>query len=88
MPRNPSQSSLIGQTIGDRLEIVRMLGSGGMGEVYVARHIELDVNRAVKVMRADLVSSSQAEARFKREAMALSRLLSSRRLSCLSLSCI
>src|SRR5687768_822344 len=51
--------------------ITGVLGRGGMGVVYRARHVELGVERAVKVIqRAD----GPALARFEREAAHLARL--------------
>ncbi len=52
-------------------EIVNVLGVGGMGEVYRARHRRLDEHRAIKVMHAELSKKKGASEFFYREAKAL-----------------
>src|ERR1043165_1092893 len=63
---------MIGEIV-DGHEILRPLGSGGMGEVYLARGAQGGL-RAFKVVRTDQQASPQAAARFKREVMALGKL--------------
>jgi serine/threonine protein kinase len=60
-------------TVVDGFEVVRPLGSGGMGEVYLARNHAGEV-RALKVVRADREAARQAAARFRREVLTLGRL--------------
>ena len=48
--------------------ILRMLGSGGMGEVYLARHPRLSRNDALKVLPQGLAADSDYRRRFDREA--------------------
>ena len=48
--------------------IVRLLGSGGMGEVYLAQHPRLPRLDALKVLRADVSANSEFLERFNREA--------------------
>jgi serine/threonine protein kinase, bacterial len=48
--------------------IVRLLGSGGMGEVYLADHPRLPRRDALKVLPADVSSDSEYRQRFNREA--------------------
>lgn len=62
---------MIGQVL-DGHEIVRPLGAGGMGEVYLARG-EGGALRAFKIVRADAVDA-KVTGRFKREALTLGRL--------------
>lgn len=52
-------------------EIVDILGSGGMGDVYRAKHLSLGGLRAIKVMHPDLHSNREAQERFHQEARAL-----------------
>ena len=52
----------------DRFEIVRILGKGGMGTVYLARDQRLGRQVAVKVLNTDDHSSVEARGMFLREA--------------------
>jgi WD40 repeat protein/predicted Ser/Thr protein kinase len=56
-----------------RFTIVRKLGAGGMGVVYVAYDEQLDRRVAVKLLR-NTVASSEAQVRLEREAQAMARL--------------
>ena len=48
--------------------IVRLLGVGGMGTVYLARHPRLPRNDALKLLSADFAQSADTRKRFEREA--------------------
>ncbi len=48
--------------------IVRLLGSGGMGEVYLAEHPRLPRNDALKVLPSDVCADGEYRQRFNREA--------------------
>ncbi|BCP12372.1 hypothetical protein MINTM020_44700 [Mycobacterium paraintracellulare] len=56
-----------GQTFAS-YRIVRLLGSGGMGEVYLAEHPRLPRRDALKVLPADVSADPDYRARFAREA--------------------
>ncbi len=55
-------------------KIISKLGKGGMGSVYLARHIGLQKLVAIKVLPPRLSQSDEDLARFKREAMATAKL--------------
>ncbi len=68
-------------TPGTRLasyEIVSLLGSGGMGEVYKAKDLKLGRDVAIKVLREDLASDPERLRRFEQEARAASSLSTTR----------
>jgi serine/threonine-protein kinase len=48
--------------------VVRLLGSGGMGQVYLAQHPRLPRRDALKVLPADLTADREYRERFHREA--------------------
>jgi eukaryotic-like serine/threonine-protein kinase len=72
MPLKESEMNA-GQTLG-RYKIIRQLGKGGMGEVYLASDSELDRQVAIKVLPEDLRSDPERLARFRREAKAAASL--------------
>lgn len=57
-----------------RYEIRSKIGEGGMGEVYLARDIELDRKVAVKILPAELAVNHDRMLRFKQEAKAAAAL--------------
>ncbi|NOY94664.1 MAG: protein kinase, partial [Deltaproteobacteria bacterium] len=66
---------LIGRTLGGSFLVERLLGQGGMGAVYVARHTRTGKGYAVKVLRPDHGARFEdAVKRFKLEAAALAKL--------------
>src|SRR5258708_7011022 len=58
------------------LRLVRPLGQGGMGSVWVAEHLSLRTNVVVKFMARELAGSQEALTRFSREAAAASQVKS------------
>ena len=55
-------------------EILSLIGSGGMGEVYRARDSRLNRDVAIKVLPADVAADHDRLARFEREAQVLASL--------------
>src|SRR4051794_36908537 len=64
MPRSVSD---LPQSV-DRFDVVRILGKGGMGTVYLARDQRLDRLVAIKVLHAEDLAAEDRRARFMREA--------------------
>jgi serine/threonine-protein kinase len=63
----------LGATLGDAYQIVRVVGEGGMGRVYEAKHTRLGNKRfAVKMLHAEYARQPDVVARFQREAEAAS----------------
>ncbi|MBZ5643475.1 MAG: protein kinase [Acidobacteriia bacterium] len=56
-----------GSLLGNRYEIITILGEGGMGAVYKARDRELDRLVAIKVIRPELAGRPEILQRFKQE---------------------
>ena len=65
---------LLGQLVGERYQVERRLGEGGMGEVYLARHVLIGRPCALKVMSPSLSQDPDAVSRFNREATSASRI--------------
>lgn len=60
-----------GEVISGRLLIRRMIGSGGMGEVYEAEELTLGQRVALKTIRPDIASDAEQVERFRRELLTL-----------------
>jgi serine/threonine-protein kinase len=59
-----------GQVLAGKFRIERVLGTGGMGVVVAARHLQLDELVAIKFLVPEAVSNREAVVRFEREARA------------------
>jgi serine/threonine protein kinase len=62
------------RVIAGKYRLVRLLGSGGMGTVYVAEHVQMRRSFALKFLRRDRSSTPRYLRRFEREAELLGRL--------------
>ena len=58
----------IGTVLGGDYKIVRKLGEGGMGAVYVAEQLSTGSQRALKLMQAGLLADAEMRRRFEQEA--------------------
>jgi serine/threonine-protein kinase len=70
---NPN-ADLVGTVIADRYHVIKKLGEGGMGTVYLAEHVKMGRKSALKVMNPGMAQDADAIARFNREASNASKL--------------
>ncbi|HEX9108217.1 MAG TPA: serine/threonine-protein kinase, partial [Longimicrobiales bacterium] len=68
------RSDLIGQIIAGRYQLLRNLGEGGMGRVFLAEQIKMGRKCAVKILHKELAGNPESLARFSREAREVGRL--------------
>jgi serine/threonine protein kinase len=73
-PTSEKSDPLIGQVIDSKYAILEVLGEGGMGRVYKAKHIMTEKIHALKTLRPDRASKSASILRFQREAKAASKI--------------
>src|SRR4051812_3602504 len=76
-PRPSSRTghdSLVGTVVGGRFQVEELIGQGGMGKVYRARHLTLDKPVCLKMLKPALLEDPTLVGRFEREAKAASRL--------------
>jgi serine/threonine protein kinase len=59
---------LIGKSIKNRYQILRKLGQGGMGSVYLAEQVSIGRKVALKLLRGNYAHDEEFIARFRREA--------------------
>ncbi len=63
-----------GVIIAKRYEVVKLIGQGGMADVYLAFDVLLERNVAIKILRNELSNDAVSLLRFKHEAVAVSKL--------------
>lgn len=61
---------LVGTTIAGRYKVESLLGSGGMGSVYLVQHAAMRKRYALKVLNSQTAQQPEMVARFEREALA------------------
>jgi serine/threonine protein kinase len=71
---NPMADLLIGFELSERYRIIRLIGSGGWGNVYLSKHLTLGTDLAIKVLHKHLSQNEQSLRRLDQEAKLLSQL--------------
>ncbi len=66
-PRRPGAPPAIGRVMGGRYEIRGVLGRGGMGEVWLARDLRLQVEVALKALLSERLDDAGSVARLRAE---------------------
>ena len=74
VPADDREDPYEGAVLEDRYRLESLLGAGGMGMVYRSTQLAVDRHVAVKILRNELDSNPQANARFTREAKSISSL--------------
>ncbi|MBI1947055.1 MAG: protein kinase [Deltaproteobacteria bacterium] len=79
-PRRPSQTAqpasifVPGETVAGRYKIAELLGQGGVGAVYRARDLEIDVDVALKAITANLLQTDEEQKNFSKQIKAARKL--------------
>jgi eukaryotic-like serine/threonine-protein kinase len=71
---NDSDDPMIGTLAAGRYRIQKLLGEGGMGQVYLAEHVAIEKRVALKVLRAEFAAKGEIVTRFQQEAISASRI--------------
>jgi serine/threonine-protein kinase len=76
-PLRPKGSTdpFVGRVLAERYHMLKRLGEGGMGKVYLAEHVKMNRQCAVKVMNSALLNDSESAQRFAREASNAARII-------------
>ncbi len=64
--------ALLGQTIADRYVLEEIIGQGGIGVVYKAKHTLMNRTVAIKMLRSESMKDERNRQRFQQEAQAIS----------------
>src|SRR6187431_3624187 len=65
---------MIGSLAAGRYRIQKLLGEGGMGQVYLAEHFAIEKRVALKVLRSEYAHKGEIVTRFQQEAISASRI--------------
>lgn len=65
---------IVGKRINDRYKIIKLIGGGGMSNVYLAHDIILNREVAIKILRYDSSNEEEYHRRFQREALSATSL--------------
>lgn len=72
-PESGQPEVLVGSLVAGRYQVEELIGSGGMGAVFRATHVQLRKAVAVKVLHRQMSFLEEVVARFEREAIAAAR---------------
>jgi serine/threonine protein kinase len=67
---SPEEQSFEGQVVGGKYEVGHLVGSGGMGTVWLGQHVGLGTRVAIKFIRPQFAERAAARRRFEIEARA------------------
>src|SRR6478735_6709890 len=70
---NPDDA-MLGTLAAGRYRILKLLGEGGMGQVYLAEHVAIEKRVALKILRAEFAAKGDIVTRFQQEAISASRI--------------
>jgi serine/threonine-protein kinase len=73
--RPKGSDSLIGSVLAERYHILKRIGEGGMGRVYLGEHVKMNRQCAIKVMSPALLNDAESASRFAREASSAARII-------------
>jgi serine/threonine protein kinase len=66
--QTPVQDQMVGRVVKGRYQIMRKLGEGGMGTVYLAEQVSIGRKAALKLLRGNYAMDDEFITRFRREA--------------------
>ncbi|MEI9953830.1 MAG: serine/threonine-protein kinase [Pseudomonadota bacterium] len=66
--------AMIGTLAAGRYRILKLLGEGGMGQVYLAEHVAIEKRVALKILRVEYAAKGEIVTRFQQEAISASRI--------------
>ena len=72
----PGAALTEGYLVNDRFQLLRLLGRGGMGSVWIARHLSLNIDVAIKFIDGALGGRDDLRSRFAQEARTAARIQS------------
>src|SRR2546423_4737358 len=72
--QNGVTTDLVGSIVAERYHVLKQLGAGGMGRVYLAEHVKMGRQSAIKVLHPAMARDAEAIGRFNREAANASRI--------------
>jgi eukaryotic-like serine/threonine-protein kinase len=70
----PGPDPLLGTTVAGRYKVIKLLGEGGMGAVYLSEHVAIEKRIALKVLHPEYATKGDIVTRFHQEAVSASRI--------------